>query len=48
MIVNRLNKTKVEKEVDHEYEKQERLKGETAARRAEAAKQVSRHFRSRD
>jgi len=38
-IVNRLNKTKVEKVVDHEQEKQDRLKAESAQRRAEAAKQ---------
>ncbi|KAH8801948.1 cytoplasmic protein [Flagelloscypha sp. PMI_526] len=36
-IVNRLNKTKVEKEVDHEAERIERIKQESAARRAEAA-----------
>ncbi|KAI4522266.1 DUF814-domain-containing protein [Schizophyllum commune Loenen D] len=36
-IVNRLNKTKVEREVDHEAEKLERLKKESAARRAAAA-----------
>ncbi|KAL1666186.1 hypothetical protein GGF50DRAFT_99588 [Schizophyllum commune] len=36
-IVNRLNKTKVEREVDHEAEKVERLKKESAARRAAAA-----------
>ncbi|KAK1232175.1 hypothetical protein PQX77_004687 [Marasmius sp. AFHP31] len=36
-IVNRLNKTKVEKEVDHEQEKVDRIKKETAVRRAAAA-----------
>ena len=39
-IVNRLNKTKVEREVDHEAEKVERLKKESAARRAAAAAKV--------
>ncbi|KZS93817.1 cytoplasmic protein [Sistotremastrum niveocremeum HHB9708] len=38
-IVNRLNKTKLEKEVDHEQEKTDRLKAEGAKRRAAAAKQ---------
>ncbi|KAJ8081156.1 hypothetical protein PM082_017999 [Marasmius tenuissimus] len=36
-IVNRLNKTKVEKEVDHEQERVDRIKKETAVRRAAAA-----------
>ncbi|CAG7852742.1 Coiled-coil domain-containing protein 25 [Serendipita indica DSM 11827] len=36
-IVNRLNKTKVEREVDHEAEKAERLRQEAASRRQEAA-----------
>ncbi|KAG6814791.1 hypothetical protein H0H93_012234, partial [Arthromyces matolae] len=36
-IVNRLNKTKVEKAVDHEQEKVDRLKAEHAQRRAAAA-----------
>ncbi|KAF8531988.1 cytoplasmic protein [Gautieria morchelliformis] len=36
-IINRLNKTKVEKEVDHEQEKTDRLKAEAAVRRAVAA-----------
>ncbi|KAF5328572.1 hypothetical protein D9758_017727 [Tetrapyrgos nigripes] len=36
-IVNRLNKTKVEKEVDHEQERVDRLKKESAIRRAAAA-----------
>ncbi|KAG8964036.1 Coiled-coil domain-containing protein 25 [Tulasnella sp. 425] len=38
-IVNRLNKTKVEREVDHEQEKIERQKVESAVRRAAAAEQ---------
>ncbi|KAK0201485.1 cytoplasmic protein [Desarmillaria ectypa] len=36
-IVNRLNKTKVEKEVNHEQERVDRIKQETARRRAAAA-----------
>ncbi|KAJ3558851.1 hypothetical protein NP233_g11415 [Leucocoprinus birnbaumii] len=36
-IVNRLNKTKVEKEVDHEQERVDRLKKEGAIKRAAAA-----------
>ncbi|GJJ15437.1 hypothetical protein Clacol_009715 [Clathrus columnatus] len=36
VIVNRLNKTKVEKEVDHEQERVDRLKAEAATRRTEA------------
>ncbi|KAF8587687.1 cytoplasmic protein [Ramaria rubella] len=36
-IVNRLNKTKIEKEVDHEQEKTDRLKAEAAVRRIAAA-----------
>ncbi|KAL1744071.1 hypothetical protein HDZ31DRAFT_39481 [Schizophyllum fasciatum] len=36
-IVNRLNKTKTERQVDHELEKVERLKQESATRRAAAA-----------
>ncbi|CAL1713679.1 unnamed protein product [Somion occarium] len=36
-IVNRLNKTKVERQVDHEEERIERIKKENAARRAVAA-----------
>uniref|UniRef100_A0A0W0FRD4 Putative cytoplasmic protein n=1 Tax=Moniliophthora roreri TaxID=221103 RepID=A0A0W0FRD4_MONRR len=36
-IVNRLNKTKVEREVNHEQEKVDRIKKETAQRRAAAA-----------
>jgi len=41
-IVNRLNKTKVEHEVDHEQERQERIKRENAIKRAAAAAQVRR------
>ncbi|OJT13001.1 Coiled-coil domain-containing protein 25 [Trametes pubescens] len=37
VIVNRLNKTKVEREVDHENEKVERIKKENATKRAAAA-----------
>ncbi|TFK48790.1 cytoplasmic protein [Heliocybe sulcata] len=36
-IVNRLNKTKVEKQVDHEQERVDRIKKESAVRRAAAA-----------
>ncbi|RDX48842.1 cytoplasmic protein [Polyporus arcularius HHB13444] len=36
-IVNRLNKTKVERQVDHEQERIERIKKENAAKRAIAA-----------
>ncbi|KAF8993498.1 hypothetical protein BDQ17DRAFT_1331667 [Cyathus striatus] len=36
-IVNRLNKTKVEKEVDHEQERVDRIKKENAAKRSAAA-----------
>ncbi|KAG6821884.1 hypothetical protein H0H92_000330, partial [Tricholoma furcatifolium] len=39
-IVNRLNKTKVEKAVDHEQEKIDRIKAESAKRRAVAAEKV--------
>ena len=39
-IVNRLNKTKVERAVDHEQERIERIKAETAVRRAAAAQKV--------
>ncbi|KAI0693852.1 cytoplasmic protein [Cerioporus squamosus] len=37
VIVNRLNKTKVERQVDHEQERIERIKKENAAKRAAAA-----------
>lgn len=39
-IVNRLNKTKVEKDVDHEQERVDRVKAETAVRRAAAIAKV--------
>ncbi|KAG8896821.1 hypothetical protein FRC00_005226 [Tulasnella sp. 408] len=39
VIVNRLNKTKVEREVDHEQEKIDRQKAESAVRRAAAVEQ---------
>ena len=39
-IVNRLNKTKVEKEVDHEQERIERLRAEAIQRKAAAAEKV--------
>jgi len=38
-IVNRLNKTKVEREVDHEQERIDRLKAESATKRAAAEQQ---------
>ena len=40
-IVNRLNKTKVERVVDHETEKIERVKREDAVKRAAAAAKAS-------
>jgi len=39
-IVNRLNKTKIEKEVDHEQERIERVKRENAEKRAVAVQNV--------
>lgn len=39
-IVNRLNKTKVERQVDHEQERVDRMKKESAIRRAAAAEKV--------
>jgi len=39
-IVNRLNKTKVERQVDHEQERQERIKRENAVKSAAAAARV--------
>lgn len=39
-IVNRLNKTKVEKEVDHEMERQERLRQEGRKKKAGAIERV--------
>ncbi len=40
VIVNRLNKTKVEREVDHEQERVDRVKKENAEKRAAAAQKV--------
>ena len=40
VIVNRLNKTKVERVVDHEAERIERVKRENAVKRAAAAAKV--------
>ena len=40
VIVNRLNKTKVEREVDHEQERVDRIKRENASKRAAAAEKV--------
>ena len=40
-IVNRLNKTKVERVVDHEAERQERLREEGKRKKAEAVILVS-------
>lgn len=39
-IVNRLNKTKVEKQVDHEQERIDRIKAENAAKRSAANAKV--------
>ncbi|RSH80343.1 uncharacterized protein EHS24_008919 [Apiotrichum porosum] len=39
VVVNRLNKTKVEKEVDHESERQERLRAEGRKKKASAIEQ---------
>ncbi|KAF8883779.1 cytoplasmic protein [Gymnopilus junonius] len=39
-IVNRLNKTKVERDVDHEQERVDRVKAENAVKRAAAAEKV--------
>lgn len=41
-IVNRLSKTKVDKDVDHESERQERLREEGRRKKVEAAERVSR------
>lgn len=38
--MNRLNKTKVEKEVDHEAERQERLKVDGRKKKSEALERV--------
>lgn len=43
-IVNRLNKTKIEKEIDHEAERQERLRFEGRKKKAEAIERVSLTF----
>jgi phage protein D len=40
-IVNRLNKTKIEKEINHEQEQVDRLKKENAVKRAAAAAKAS-------
>ena len=40
VIVNRLNKTKVERQVDHEQERVDRVKQENAIKRAAAAQKV--------
>jgi hypothetical protein len=42
-IVNRLNKTKVEKQVDHEQERIDRIKAENNVKRAAAAAKVRVH-----
>jgi hypothetical protein len=47
VIVNRLNKTKVEKEVNHEQERVDRLKKEGTVKRAAAAAKVRPGPRSR-
>jgi hypothetical protein len=44
VIVNRLNKTKVEREVDHEQERVDRIKRENANKRAAAAEKVFNPF----
>ena len=41
VIVNRLNKTKVEKDVDHEQVRQERLREAGRLKKAEAIENVS-------
>lgn len=46
-IVNRLNKTKVVREVNHEAEQIERLKKESAIRRAAALEKVRQPSQSR-
>ncbi|KIK69877.1 hypothetical protein GYMLUDRAFT_151398 [Collybiopsis luxurians FD-317 M1] len=43
-IVNRLNKTKIERQVDHEQERIDRIKKESAIRRAAAAEKVCSIF----
>lgn len=44
VIVNRLNKTKVEKEVDHEEVRQERLREAGRLKKLEAIESVSSTF----
>ncbi|THH27593.1 hypothetical protein EUX98_g6593 [Antrodiella citrinella] len=44
VIVNRLNKTKVQKQVDHEEEKIERVRNENAVKRAAAAAKKKADF----
>jgi hypothetical protein len=39
-IVNRLNKTKIEKQVDHEQERIDRIKAENTVKRAAAVAKV--------
>lgn len=46
-IVNRLNKTKVEKEVDHEAERQERLRLEGKKKKAEAIERAKKEQEQR-
>jgi hypothetical protein len=46
-IVNRLNKTKTEREVDHESERQERLRSEGRKKKAAAIESVSTESESR-
>lgn len=43
-IVNRLNKTKDERVVDHEQERIDRIKKENTIKRAAAAEKVIKHF----
>ena len=43
-VVNRLNKTKLEKDVDHESERQERLREEGRRKKVEAVERVRRIF----
>lgn len=41
LIVNRLNKTKIEREVDHEADRQDRLRAEGRVKKAQAQEVVS-------
>lgn len=43
-IVNRLNKTKIEKEVDHESDRQERLRLEGRKKKVEVLERVCHFF----